>query len=281
MLKPIEQLKDRLKTIESWIKLNRHRIKKFRPKVSFRIEKGDYLVKTAESPAELESCLRLRYQVFMSELLKKSSEEGVDVDKMDLRCDHIMIIHKESNEVVGTYRVASSIHTDVFYSQGEFDLSELLSRPGNKLELGRACIGKDHRNGQVMQLLWRGVSAYFKATSAQYLFGCTSVKTMDPSITAQMCAYFKEKAWVADNYTILPTKKFKFKELSPLLDSEIEVTKEAKDLIPPLFVSYIRAGAKACIPPAIDKDFRCVDFLTILNLEELSPAHARKFTGDA
>lgn len=281
MLKPIEQIKDRLKIIESWIKLNRHRIKKFRPKVSFRVEKGDYCVKTAESPVELEACLRLRYQVFMSELLKKSSGEGVDVDKMDIRCDHIMIIHKDTNDVVGTYRVASSIHTDQFYSQGEFDLSDLLNRKGNKLELGRACISKEHRSGQVMQLLWRGVSAYFKATSAQYLFGCTSVKTMEPQITAQMCAYFKEKDWVADSYNITPTKKFLFKELSPFLDSEIESTKEAKALVPPLFVSYIRAGAKACVPPAIDKDFRCVDFLTILNLEELSPAHARKFIGDA
>ncbi len=280
LLKPIGQIKDRIKEIETRIKLSRHRFKKFRPKVSFKIEKGDYYVTTAENPKQMEQCLRLRYRVFMNELLNKKSEEGVDIDKMDLVCDHIMIMHKPTDAVVGTYRVASSIHTDKFYSQGEFNLDELLSRPGNKVELGRACIDKDHRTGSVMQLLWRGVSEYFKATSAQYLFGCTSIKTMDALETAKISKYFQQKGWVVDKYNIEPTKKFVFKEANKLMNQDFEDLDEVKKLIPSLLVGYIRAGSKITLPPALDKDFKCVDFLTILDLDEMSPTHVKKFKGE-
>ena len=43
------------------------------------------------------------------------------------------------------------------------------------------------RNGIVMNLLWRGVGAYMKNIDARYVFGCASIKTVEPAIT---CAIY-------------------------------------------------------------------------------------------
>ena len=128
---------------------------------------------------------------------------------MDILCDHLMIIEKKSQQVVGTYRVASSHYTQKFYSQGEFALEGLLVEDGPKIELGRACISKDHRNGMVMKLLWRGIGEYFKATRSRILFGCTSIKTMELKDAVMIAAYAQEKGWVTEKYGVRPLEPFR------------------------------------------------------------------------
>ncbi len=283
-LKSLEKIKARLDKFESFLKLSKHKVNSFRPRVSFTVEGGPYRCRTAANVDDLISCLKLRYQVFHSELLnRKENESGIDVDEMDILCDHLMIIEKQSETVVGTYRVASSHYTQKFYSQSEFDLTDLLAEDGAKIELGRACISKDHRNGMVMQLLWRGIGEYFRATRSRFLFGCTSIKTMELSDAVLIAAYAQRRGWVSDRYSIRPTEPFRMKGFSEALaESEIDFddpknVEQAQELLPALMVSYIRAGAKVALEPALDTDFQCIDFLTIVDVEELSPQHRKKF----
>jgi putative hemolysin len=57
----------------------------------------------------------------------------------------------------------------------------------------------------------------------------------------------------------------------PLISPE-----SASDKIPRLLRAYLAVGAKICGPPAIDREFKTIDFLTILDLETLHPrVHAR------
>jgi putative hemolysin len=121
--KPLNKLKSGLDKFESFLKLSKHKVNSFRPKISFFVEGGPYKCRTAENVDDLIQCLKLRYSVFYGELLhRKESVHGIDVDEMDILCDHLMIVEKESGQVVGTYRLASSIYTQKFYSQGEFEI---------------------------------------------------------------------------------------------------------------------------------------------------------------
>ena len=52
-------------------------------------------------------------------------------------------------------------------------------------------------------------------------------------------------------------------------------TETAEELIPPLLKSYLKAGSKVCGEPALDRKFRCVDFLTILDVKLLSNSFQR------
>jgi putative hemolysin len=46
---------------------------------------------------------------------------------------------------------------------------------------------------------------------------------------------------------------------------------------PKLLRAYLTIGAKICGEPAIDRDFKTIDFLTLLDLQTLHPRVAKRF----
>jgi len=49
--------------------------------------------------------------------------------------------------------------------------------------------------------------------------------------------------------------------------------------IPKLLRAYLALGAKICGPPALDRQFKTIDFLTLLDLETLHPLARQRFFG--
>lgn len=248
----------------------------FRPKVQLEMKRGRYIIKTATTPQELYDSLKLRHEVFFRELLKKTAPFELDIDEFDMACDHLIIIDSEVNKLVGSYRLNCSQFTKQFYSSHEFDLSKLVSRPGPHVEMGRACIDTAYRNGTVITLLWRGVMDYLIKTEARYLFGCASVWTEDPREVAMILRYFLNDGRFNEAYHCpplpdwrLPGLPEKMKEFERSLTEE-EVT-HIEAVIPSLCKSYLKAGAFLGGEPAYDKDFKCIDFLTILSMDNLHP----------
>jgi len=256
-------------------------LRTFQPKVRLFIDRDDYVIKTVESSWELEECLRLRHEVFYQELLKSPEADGLDADPFDLRCDHLAIVNKSTRRIIGTYRLISSTFSDRFYSATEFDIAALLALPGAKLELGRACIQKDHRNGYIVALLWRGIYQYAQAVGARYLFGCSSVPTTDPYAITQVRAYLRTHGYTLRELDIPARPGYRMPHLSDFsarYENEDPVVLElARRTMPPLLLSYLKSGAKVGAEPALDKAFRCVDFMTVLETDRLSAAHGKKF----
>jgi putative hemolysin len=54
-------------------------------------------------------------------------------------------------------------------------------------------------------------------------------------------------------------------------------SKNANDKVPKLLRAYLAVGAKICGPPAIDRDFKTIDFLTLMDLETLHPRVSARF----
>jgi putative hemolysin len=48
---------------------------------------------------------------------------------------------------------------------------------------------------------------------------------------------------------------------------------------PKLLRTYLAIGAKICGPPAIDREFRTIDFLTFLDLHALPPSVRARYLG--
>lgn len=249
-------------------------LKSFQPRTRLYAERDHFILKTVESSWELEAALRLRYRVFYQELLGDTSSRRLDRDPFDLHCDHLIIVDKRSSRIVGTYRLNASSYASSFYSSREFDLSELFVRSGIKLELGRACIDKDFRNGFMISLLWKGIRMYSQAIKARYLFGCSSVQTTDPAIVNRLRAYFRENGYslLDMNLPVQSNHRFSPDEHT----SEEHRQSPVGPLIPPLLMSYLKAGARVHPEPAYDRDFRCVDFLTVLDLNELNAAYQKR-----
>jgi putative hemolysin len=257
------------------------RVHKFKAKIEMFIEMGPYIVKTAQSPKELIESFKLRHEVFNQEF-REIEGPGLDFDRYDYFFDHLIIIHKESNAIIGTYRLNCSKFSKESYTALEFDLQFLKKFHEPYLELGRACIKKEYRKGAVISLLWRGIAEYMKLSGSNILFGCSSLKINNARDAALVYKYLFDQKHVFSEYTSSPTKNFKFDNFESwfffyrngLNELQIE---EAEQLVPSLLKSYLKLGAKIAAIPAFDKDFDCVDLLTVLKKDDLSKSLADKF----
>lgn len=255
------------------------KIREFKPRQSIYYESEDFIVKTAEVSAELLSVLELRHEIFVRQWQGRTHFSGLDADEFDFLGDHLLIINKADNKIVGTYRVLCSHFTQEFYSQSEFILDQFLQWPSVKLELGRACIHNEYRNGNTIDLLWKGLSRYIKSTEARYLFGCASIKSVDMNILAALYKDFAQKNLWTDEYQLRPVSKYRFPQAIDIEQTQSSKLskQELRDLIPPLLRSYFHAGAKVYGQPAWDKVFACTDLLTILDMSALNTKFKQRY----
>ena len=273
IVEKVTSLKNTVSSSNVFLKAYFWKLRYFKPKVSLFLEAKRFLIKTVENGFELEKALNLRYEVFHEELLNKKAFLGIDVDRFDSICDNLIIMDKGSEKVVRTYRLISSTYSDRFYSETEFLIHNLKVAKGNKLELGRACVHKDYRNGITIALLWRGISEYMKRVDAKYLFGCSSICTTNFIEISLIYKYLKELHFSSEDFRVYPRQKHVIEQINHYLDTferfDIK-TETIEELIPPLLKSYLKAGARVCGEPALDKKFRCADFLTVLDVELLN-----------
>ncbi len=231
---------------------------------------GRYSLNVAQNESEVRSALRLRFRVFNLELgegLGSAHTSGEDRDEFDAIMRHLIVRDTHNDEVVGTYRVQTGTMAAQnlgYYSAREFDFSVYESRRETILELGRACIDAAHRNLSVLSLLWRGIATYALAHRCHLLVGCSSLTSQDPAEGVAAYAVLRDHQVSADLRTT-PIANF---GLPPSTPSQHAVT------IPKLLRAYVSIGAKIAGPPAIDREFGTIDFLTILDLHQL-PAMVR------
>lgn len=233
------------------------------------IETEKYVVRFAQTLAEVDAALKLRFEVFNLELnegLDNSFITGRDEDEFDATCHHLIVVDKSSCEVIGTYRVRTSEMAgsyDGFYSAGEFNLSEL---PRNVLEesieIGRACIAREHRNTTVLFLLWQGLAMYMMQTKKRYLFGCCSLTSQDCRDGLKLFEQLESKGYMHPTLYVSPVPECECDETA--FDKSWGEVK-----IPKLFQTYLRFGAKVCGLPAIDRQFKTIDFFVIFDVEKM------------
>jgi len=250
----------------------------FQVKVPFVIESEGFIIKTAQSFEDLKLALQLRHQVFLEEGLNRSHESGLEFDKYDQKADHLIIIEKTLGMAVGTYRLINSQFSQEFYSQNEFVLDKFLPEPGIKLEMGRACTHVDYRTGRTMDLLWQGLSRYISETQTVFLFGCSSVNSVDPKVVFSISKSLMSKEGLSFEYDIHPTPDFSFQNASEEFAAAVENPQVLRTL-PPLLRSYLSAGSQVHGMPALDQDFECTDMLTILDLRKLNKKFAERYFG--
>lgn len=242
---------------------------------------GKYDVRFASSPAELEAIQKLRFEVFNLELgegLEESFHTGRDEDRFDPYCHHLMVIARESQQVIGTYRIQTDAMADRyggFYSVDEFDLAGMPPEViRNAVEVGRACVAREFRSRQVLFLLWRGLAAYLEANQKRFLFGCCSLTSQDPVEGKRVMDHLDREGAVHPAMNVHPQPGW---ECYDEQDPPAVPAGGAPVTLPQLFRIYLRYGAKVCGPPAIDRFFKTIDYLVVLDTEELDPETRNMF----
>lgn len=236
------------------------------------------VLKRAETSREVDAAMKLRFEVFNLELnegLPASYLKGFDSDEYDTYCEHILVIERASEAVVGTYRLLPGSRAEKgigYYSETEFEMSSFRRLGGEKLELGRACVHRDYRGSAVLNLMWAGIARYIEEHNISYLFGCGSVHTINPHIVSGIYAYFKNNFMADSQFRVAPLKKVPGFSPDTVYDKAV-IGKH----MPALLTAYLRIGARIAGEPAIDEQFGVSDFLVLLDREKLMGRYRKHY----
>ena len=233
-----------------------------------------YALRLAGSVADVQAAQTLRFLVFNLELnegLEQSFATLRDADPFDEICDHLLVEDLRTGEVVGTYRLqtgAVAARNRGYYSAQEFDLAPLDGLRDRVIELGLACVHVQHRNLLVLGLLWKGIASYARERGGRYLIGCSSLSSQDAAVGAAVYSDLSHRFLIEEPFRIQPL---------PELACPLDVLAENYQRPPKLLSAYLSFGAKICGVPAIDREFKTIDFLTFLDLDALSPSTVARY----
>ena len=239
-----------------------------------------YTLLLSTDPELVEQAQRLRYDVFASEpgYALTGLTDQRDADRFDDHCDHLLVREDGSGELVGCYRMlppAGAVAAGGLYTATEFDMSELDGLRPSLVEMGRAVVRQDHRNGAVVLLMWAGILAYLDRCGYDYVTGCVSVPIQgQPGDVAG-----SQVRGVRDFVLRRHPAPYSVRPYRPVvlggrpLD---EIAPPRRVNVPPLMRGYLRLGAQICGEPAHDPAFGVADFLALLDKRQADTRYLKR-----
>lgn len=237
----------------------------------------------AAGDSQILAAQRLRFDVFSAEYGANlgSGQEGVDADRFDPHCQHIIVSDPETGQVIATTRVLlGQVAAGIggFYSEDEFELGRLKSHPGVFAELGRTCIHPDYRQSAALSILWSATSQLLLAEQVDYLIGCASISMLDGGRKAWLITQQLHSEHLApEAFRVTPRRALPHLAGHSSGNSSPNSASLPSIEIPPLIRAYLRLGAQVCGAPCWDPGFRCADLLVLLDVERLAARYARRY----
>lgn len=222
----------------------------------------------------MSAAQRLRAQVLGEDfpgLATRSPGHGAETDRYDEFADHLVVRENGSGAAVGTYRMISpdaAARAGGLYAESLFDLSRLTTIRPHLLEIGRACVHRGHRNGTVINLLWRGIAKHAIRTGCTHVAGSPSIPLAHGGSTAAAL-------WDELRHTRMAPPDLRVVPHTPWVADGIP--RPAHFAMPPVVRAYLRAGALVCGPPAHNTVFPSADLFMLLDIRTMSPRHARRY----
>jgi putative hemolysin len=113
------------------------------------------------------------------------------------------------------------------------------------------------------------LAEYLVWNRKQFLFGCCSLTTQDPAVGLSVHRHLESIGAVHPAWSVCPV---------PGYGCEVDTgTALPVPHVPALFQSYLHLGAKVLGPPAVDRLFKTIDWLVILDTREIDSATYRTF----
>jgi L-ornithine Nalpha-acyltransferase len=240
-------------------------------------------LRLASDARDLMGAQRLRYEVFVRELGARGPgvdhDARLERDRFDAHFDHLLLVDTRRDpdgldHVMGAYRLLPPERLAAvggYYSEGEFDLSELRASGRRLLELGRTCVHRDLRGGAAMFLLWNGLADYVLERGIEVMFGAASFHGTDVAGLAQPLSYLHHLHRAPEGLRVR-ARGGQRAEMN-LIQAEAIDMAGAKAGIPPLIKAYLRLGGHVSDGAWIDRDFNTTDVCLVMDTARMSVKH--------
>lgn len=238
---------------------------------SIIVSDSQYTISVAREQRQITELLRLRYQVFNVELGNAPADFfAVEKDEFDADSHHLIVTENKTGKIIGGYRLRTAEMRE-FYSAQEFNLNDLPQQVlRQSVEIGRACIAAEYRNGKVLFLLWKGLAQYLRKTNKRYFFGCCSIFSTHYADGIRAFYQLEKDGFMHEEYKVSALKKSVINNFKPNRE-EIE--------LPKLFKTYLKIGAKVCSAPVLDAEFGTIDFFVIVDSQKINEKYRKMFFG--
>ena len=252
------------------------------PNVDFlaRPAKKTVQVAWARHQDEVREAQKLRFDVFATEMGARLSTlvPGHDVDLFDDYCEHLLVKHPDTAQVIGTYRVltpAQAKRVGSTYSDTEFDLTRLRDLRKRMVELGRSCVHPDHRHGGVVMALWGALFEFMDRNRLDTMIGCASIPMLHNGVVSGDVA---ASIWHQLRQTHLADIQY---HVRPRLPLPVEELDHDLQIAPPALIrGYLKLGAKVLGAPAWDPDFNTADLPMMMRTADLPLRYRKHFFAD-
>ena len=235
-----------------------------------------YSLLLSTDPSLIEAAQRLRYDVFTSTpgftlpAGAHGPRDGIDRDRFDEYCDHLLVRDDDTGELVGCYRMlapAGAIAAGGLYTATEFDVEAFDPLRSSLVEMGRAVVRDGHRNGGVVLLMWAGILAYLDKYGYDYVAGCVSVPIGDEADDDVPGSQLRGvRDFILGRHAAPP--QYRVRPRRPvLIDGKTidDIAPPPRPAVPALMRGYLRLGAQVCGEPAHDPEFGVGDFCVLLD----------------
>lgn len=245
-------------------------------------ERSGYSLVVSSDLEHRVAAQRLRYGVFANEPGFQIPDHGtgLDADRFDEHCDHMLVRDDASGEFVGCYRMLPPDKVAAaggYYTATEFDLAQLDPEGMRIVEMGRACVVPDHRNGSVLTLMWAGILHYIQLTGYEWVMGCVSVPMQDTPADPPGVNVRGVRDLLLGRHASDPERRVHpYNPVIVDLKTLDELTPPPRPKLPPLVRGYLRLGAEICGEPAHDPDFAVADFVVLLGLDTINTRYLNR-----
>lgn len=230
---------------------------------------------------------RLRYHVFANEpgFRIPDNGTGLDADDFDEHCDHLLVRDEISGDFVGCYRMLPPDRVSAaggYYTATEFDLTRLDPAGMRIVEMGRACVVPEHRNGSVLTLMWAGILHYIQLTGYDWVMGCASVPMRSTPGEPAGVNVRGVRDFLLGKHACAPERRVR--PYRPVVVDGValgDLPAPTRPKLPPLLNGYLRLGAEICGEPAHDPDFAVADFVVLLGLDTVNTRYLERLRGAA
>lgn len=230
-----------------------------------------FVAEFSRSRRDIIRAQRLRYRIFSEEYgASIKAPFGLDRDRFDKHCLHLLVRDTQTGELVGYTRVLTaeaSRRAGGFYSASEFDLAMLAQLPGRVAEIGRTCIHPAHRGGAVIAVLWSRLAQFMIEERIDHLIGCASVALGEGYDVGGIVGRIRERHLSGADCRVIPRL--------PL--QQLSSSDAGAERMPALLKAYLRMGARVCGEPCWDPDFNCIDFFILLSVTDLPARYVQHF----
>lgn len=243
--------------------------------------KNNFKVKIADAEDELYQVRKLRYEelVLMHRKAEEMPFEQSYTDE-DRDCANLVVIDMDNNTVVGSYRFITkemlnkpNSRVEKFCSEYDFNVDDIKNQPYGIMELGKAAVHHDYRNGSVVKLMFQGAVRYAKEHGLRMLFGVATFPEMSDEELKTVSTYlyhnYKSQDPSLQPYALEPSIP-----MDAMPYEQVDV-RRAKQLIPPILKAYLAVGCKfgktAC--PCY-KLLNSIGMIIMLDLDNINERYA-------